>query len=218
MITQKIINFLRWSHTRQGLLPLTPREKYKKYIESIRSYIGLYREVRKTWLSFWHLSSIIFVLAVFLYYGTYSPQQSPILLFSFKFLLFVLIFICGYFNLYLPFEPYLLLKYSKKTGKYLVKSLTRSTVLIFTIEIVSNIVMWITFVLSTGISSKDVVWAGELFITFYLITGVVGWVWLLYTDIISNYKGKPTWFDELKARIEMREEKHEKDNLGVGER
>jgi hypothetical protein len=210
MITQKIINFLRWLHTTRGLLGpglLTPSEKYEKYMESIRSDIGLYREVRKTWLSFWHLSSIIFVLAVFLYYGTYSPQQSPILLFSFKFLLFVLIFICVYFNFYLPFEPYLLLKYSKKTGKYLVKSLTRSTVLIFTIEIVSDIAMLITFVLSTGISSKDVVWAGELFITFYLITGVVGWVWLLYRDILSNYKGKPTWFDELKARIEMREEK-----------
>jgi hypothetical protein len=236
MNSKKITKFMRWLLLKVRIREAS-RHIYIKELEvfssTIDSEIGLYRKIRALSLSFWYASGV-FTLLVVLYFIILGPyfftiSFSPVYIIFSVFFQYLAIGLGGYIGFYLPFQPYFILKFSKKKGKELADLLETYSAYNFIITIVALLILSIFLVFSVYVThmfyhSPNYVWlfmfnAGFLILLFiiYMMGGLMN-AMLAYYNLRKWYKGKPTWFDELKARIEMSEEKHEKDNLDVGER
>ena len=197
----------------------------------------LYRAIYRFSRTFWHVFLII-PLAQLLYFwiGMYYPCYPPPHP-SLTHIILCVFFLWGgiafgaSIGFYFPFQPYFILKFSKKKGKELADLLgTYSTqdiiiliaavlfllIYILLAEPVYAYMLYVSHYDEVGFFAIDLGYF-TLFFIIYLGGGLMNSILSLYL-LWKGHKGKPTWFDELKARIEMSEEKHEKDNLGVGER
>jgi flagellar biosynthesis protein FlhB len=232
MFTKRIIKFIKGILKNNFTNDISSSEAFKYLSEGIHSAIGLYGVTRVLCISLWFL--IVLIIPPLIFLNEMLPFYSPPQPVSFIHVILGVISLCmvvglgSYLCVYLPLQPYIVLKFSKKKGKDLANLLEKFSAQSFIIGISFLIFMCIITVLSffrilsffysSGYSNNEVVSICLiiLYVIYYLIGIPLNIVLFIYT--LTKYKGKPTWFDELKARIEMRGEKHEKDNLGVGER
>jgi len=204
--------------------------------ESIDTEIGLYQAVRLSSLGWWEIFltfPLALWLSLFVRGGCVPPPQYPSLVYM-LFCVLSLYLVIGlgcYITFILPVQPYFILKFSKKKGKELANLIETYSAYNFIIMIIALILLPIAIILSGDVLNYIIYYGkytAEVFFLFVELGHIALFVIYLFCTPISmfltlNYLAKWwrtefIWFDELKARIEMKEEKQKKDNLGVGER
>jgi len=226
MNTERITGFIRWLYKiRPKSIPKHTIRNLTLTSESIDTEIGLYQVIQLSTTGLWFML-MIFPMGVCLYslvWGGYiPPPPHPTLIHMILSLLslWAVIGIGGYISFYLPFQPYFIIKFSKKKGKELANLLQTYSAYNFIIMVAILLLMPISMVLSASLM-KNMLYGkysdevglflfGLGFLTLIFIVYLPGTLlsFVLYVyNSMKKKRGKPTWFDELKARIEMREEK-----------